>query len=310
VTAPAPPPPSAARADRKAVLRGILLILASTMVFSANDALAKWLTQHHPVTQLVWARFFFQFLLLLLLFRPSRPLALFRTAKPGLQFLRGLLMLACSLLFFMAVRSIPLADAAAIGMANPLIATLLAVLLLGEKIGIRRILAVTVGFIGVLIILRPGLGVMHPAALFALAVAFAYAMFQIVTRKLGVGEAPMTTMFYSSAVGMVVMSAVIPFYWQSATPLQWLMMSGIGVIGGIGHYMVIYAYRQAPVGVLAPFGYFQLLSSTALGYLVFGQLPDRWTAIGAVVVTASGIYVLYRETVRQRERRQQEGASE
>jgi len=165
------PVPSGTRPDRGSVLRGIGLILVSTLIFSANDTLIKWLTQHQPVPQLVWARFFFQFLLLLLLIRPSRPLALFRTRKPWLQIARGVLMLVCSLLFVSAVSRIPIAAAAAIGMANPLIATLLAVPLLGEPIGIRRILAVIVGFIGVLLILRPGMGVMDPAALLALGVA-------------------------------------------------------------------------------------------------------------------------------------------
>jgi drug/metabolite transporter (DMT)-like permease len=295
--------PGSARPDSNVVLRGILLILISTLIFSANDALVKWLTQHHPVPQLVWARFFFQLLLMLLLIRPSRPLAMFRTQRPGLQVTRGLLALASSLLFVFAVQSIPLADAAAIGMANPLIATLLAVPLLGEPIGIRRILAVTVGFVGVLVILRPGLGVMHPAALFALGVAFTYALFQIVTRKLGPTEVPMATMFYSSIVGVVVMSVVVPFFWVPADPLHWLLMAVMGAVGAVGHYMVVRAYRLAPVGVLSPFGYFQLIASTLLGLLVFGQFPDGWTIVGAVIVTCAGLYVLYRETVRRRERR-------
>ena len=295
------------RPDRGAVLRGIGLILASTLIFSANDALIKWLTQYHSVPQLVWARFFFQFLLMLLLVRPSRPLALFRTRKPKLQIFRGVLMIASSLLFVSAVERIPLADAAAIGMANPLIATLLAVPLLGEAIGIRRIIAVTVGFIGVLIILRPGMGVMDPAALYAFGVAATYALFQIATRKLGTTEAPMSTMFYSTIVGVVAMSLFLPFFWAPASALHWLLMAATGLVGAIGHYMVVRAFRLAPVGVLSPFGYFQLLASTGLGFLVFNQLPDRWTVAGAVIVTGCGLYVLYRETVRRRERRVREG---
>jgi drug/metabolite transporter (DMT)-like permease len=298
--------PGSARPDPNAVLRGILLILVSTLIFSANDALVKWLTLHQPVPQLVWARFFFQLLLMLLLIRPSRPLAMFRTQNLGLQITRGLLALASSLLFVFAVQSIPLADAAAIGMANPLIATLLAVPLLGEPIGIRRILAVTVGFIGVLAILRPGSGVMDPAAFFALGVAFTYALFQIVTRKLGPTEAPMTTMFYSSIVGVLVMSLIVPFFWAPASALHWLLMAIMGAVGAVGHYMVVRAFRLAPVGVLSPFGYFQLIASTLLGLVVFGQFPDGWTILGAVIVTCSGLYVLYRETVRRRERRERQ----
>jgi drug/metabolite transporter (DMT)-like permease len=294
------------RPDRCQILRGILLSLAATCIFSCNDALATWLTQYHPVPQLVWARFSFQFLLMLALFRPSRPLALLRTQRPVLQVVRSLLLLGSSLLFFMAIRYIPLADAAAIGQASPLIATLLAVVFLGERIGVRRIVAILVGFLGVLLILRPGVGVMHPAALFALGVAVAYAAFQIVTRKLGATEAPMNTLFWSAVVGTAVMSAVVPLFWSEASLAHWAMMAVMGIIGGGGHYLVIRAFRLAPVGVLAPFSYFQLIVSAIMGYVVFDQFPDAWTILGAGVLTLSGLYVLYRETVRRRERREQE----
>lgn len=294
------------RPDRGQILRGILLSLAATCIFSCNDALAKWLTGYHPVPQLVWARFTFQLLLMLLLFRPSRPFALLRTQRPWLQGLRSLLLLASSLLFFLAIRYIPLADAAAIGQASPLIATLLAVLFLGERIGIRRIAAILAGFLGVLLILRPGAGVMQPAALAALGVAVAYAGFQIVTRKLGATEAPINTLFWSAVVGTAVTSLVVPFFWSEASLAHWAMMAVMGMVGGAGHYLVIRAFRLAPVGVLAPFSYFQLIVSTIMGYVVFGQFPDAWTILGAVVLTMSGLYVFYRETVRRRERLQQE----
>jgi drug/metabolite transporter (DMT)-like permease len=293
---------AATAADRSAVLKGVALSLTATLMFTCNDTLVKWLTQHHPIAQLVWARYVFHFLLMLVLFRPSRPLALLRTQRPGLQILRALLLLGSTAFFFTAVSFIPIADATAIGLVGPLIATLLAVPILGEPIGIRRILACVVGFIGALVILRPGLGVMHWAAILPLGSAMVYACFQIATRSLGPTEAPENTLFYAAIVGTVVSSLVVPFYWQPIEPSHWPLLVLIGGVGGIGHYFVIRAYRLVPVGVLAPFGYFSLITATLTGWLAFGHLPDRWTVVGALILTGSGLYVLYRETVRRRER--------
>jgi drug/metabolite transporter (DMT)-like permease len=284
------------------VLWGIGLSVTATTMFVCNDSLVKWLTQDHAVAQLVWARYFFHFLLTLALFRPSRPLALLRTQRPTLQVFRALLLLLSTGLFFTAVSHIPIADASAIGLVGPLIATLLAVPLLGEPIGVRRVAACLVGFIGALIILRPGLGVMHWAAVLPLLSALVYAVFQIATRSLGPTEAPETTLFYTAFVGAAVSSLVVPFFWQPIALERWLPMAVIGLVGGAGHYLVIRAYRLAPVGVLAPFGYFNLVVATAVGWLAFGDLPDHWTVLGAMILTGSGLYVLYRETVRRRER--------
>ena len=292
----------AAAADRSAVLTGVALSLTATVMFSCNDTLVKWLTQHHSIAQLVWARYVFHFLLMLVLFRPSRPLALLRTRRPGLQILRAILLLASTAFFFTAVSFIPIADATAIGLVGPLIATLLAVPILGEPIGVRRILACVVGFIGALVILRPGLGVMHWAAVLPLGSALVYACFQIATRSLGPTEAPENTLFYTAIVGTLVSSLIVPFFWAPIELAHWPLLIGIGCVGGIGHYFVIRAYRLVPVGVLAPFGYFSLVTATLTGWLAFGQLPDHWTVGGALILTGSGLYVLYRETVRRRER--------
>jgi len=284
------------------VLRGILLSVAATSMFTCNDTLVKWLTQSHPIPQLVWARYFFHFLLMLLLFRPSRPMALLHSQRPVLQVFRAVLLLLSTGFFFTAIHHIPMADATAIGLVGPLIATLLAVPMLGEKIGIRRIAACTVGFIGALIIIRPGFGMMHWAVVLPLCSSCVYAVFQILTRRIGGSDAPLTTLFYTAIVGTAVSSAVVPFFWQPVDWARWPLLVLIGMVGGGGHYLVIRAYQLAPVGVLAPFAYFQLVTATLLGFLVFGQLPDQWTVVGAVILTCSGLYVLYRETVRRRER--------
>ena len=289
-------------APQAAVLRGILLSVAATTMFTCNDTLVKWLTQHHPIPQLVWARYFFHFLLMLLLFRPSRPWALLHSARPGLQAFRALLLLVSTGFFFTAIRFIPMADATAIGLIGPLVATLVAVPMLGERIGIRRLSACVVGFIGALIIIRPGFGMIHWAAVLPLCSSCIYALFQVLTRRIGGSDAPLTTLFYTAVVGAGVSSLAAPFVWAPIEWTHWPLLVLIGLVGGGGHYLVIRAYQLAPVGVLAPFAYFQLVTATVLGFIVFGQLPDRWTVLGAVVLTASGLYVLYRETVRRRER--------
>jgi drug/metabolite transporter (DMT)-like permease len=213
-----------------------------------------------------------------------------------------MLLLASTALFFTAVSLMPIADAASISLVGPLIATLLAVPLLGEPIGIRRIIACLIGFLGALIILRPGLGVMHWAALLSLMSSSIYALFQIATRALGPDEAPQTTLFYTAIVGTLAASLVVPFFWQPIAWERWPLLVLIGLVGGTSHYLVIRAYRLAPVGVLAPFSYFNLVMVTIGGWLVFDHLPDRFTVLGALILTGSGLYVLYRETVRRRER--------
>ncbi len=277
-------------------LLGILLALAAMLLLSLMDLLAKYLGQSLPVAQIVWARYFFQCIIMLAVFWPRRGLGLIRTSRPGLQLFRSLLLVLCTVIFFTAIRYMSLADAVAISFVSPLMVTALSVPLLGEVVGRRRWSAVAIGFVGAMIIVRPGMGVMHWAAWLLLGLALAYALYQITTRMLSRTDDPMATLFISALVGAVLASLVVPFYWQTPENIGiWLLLVLMGVTGGVGHYVLIRSFEYAPVAVLAPLSYTALLWNTLFGYLVFGDLPDRWTLGGAAILIATGIYILYRE---------------
>jgi drug/metabolite transporter (DMT)-like permease len=194
----------------------------------------------------------------------------------------------------------PLADASSISAIAPLIVTALSVFVLGEKVGLRRWAAVLVGFAGVLIIIRPGPNVINPWAFLPIINAFCFAAYTLTTRSLNSTDAPATSLFYGAFTGAVLISAVAPFTWQPMEPLDWFKMVLLGLTGGLSHLLLIRAYEHAQASVLSPFSYTQIVWTSFLGYVAFGDLPDRWTVVGATIVSAAGIYVFYRETVRRR----------
>ena len=192
--------------------------------------------------------------------------------------------------------------------ATPFIVALLAGPMLSERVGPRRLAAIGVGFVGVLIITRPGLGGMHPAALLCVIAAVCYALYGISTRVLAAHDSSATTMFYSGIAGVVLMTPALPAIWTTPpSPLVWGVMLLMGAFGALGHWLLILAHARAPAPLLAPFIYTQIVWMLALGYAIFGDLPDRWTLIGAAVVIASGLYLLYRERVRSAEARRATG---
>jgi len=189
----------------------------------------------------------------------------------------------------------PIADAVAIAFIAPLIAVGMSVLLLGERVGPRRWSAVVVGFVGMLIIIRPGAGVLQWTVVFPIGMATFYALYQVVTRMIRGSADPLNALFYTALVGAVAASLVVPFFWEMPTLRQAAMLVGIGLMGGIGHWFIIMAYERAEVSAVAPFAYTELIWAVVLGYLVFGEFPDLYTFIGAGVIAAAGLYVLYRE---------------
>jgi drug/metabolite transporter (DMT)-like permease len=281
---------------------GIQLMALAILMFGCLDAQAKWLTQSLPAVQVAWARYFGHFLVMTLLFWPRRGASLLVTRRLPMQLFRSLLLVACTLLFFTAISYMPLADAIAISFVSPLLVTALSVPLLKENVGVRRWSAVGIGFVGMLIILRPGLGVVHWAAGLILLMSLSYALFQITTRLLARTEDAIVTLYYSAVVGVVLLSIAVPFFWVD--PTRWYeaaMLAGLGFFGGLGHYFLIKAHDLAPVALLSPMTYGSLLTGTLFGYLVFGQFPDGWTLLGAGILVATGAYIIYRETVRRRE---------
>lgn len=278
---------------------GIGLMCAALAVFSVLDASAKWIADHMDALQGVWARYAVSVVLVMALLNPwSRP-GVMKTRAPKLQAIRSLMLLLSTVFNFLALQYLQLAEAMTLVFAAPLLIALLSGPFLGEWPGPRRLAAIAVGFLGVLIVMRPGVGGLHPAAFLTLAGVVCYAFYNLLTRKLASVDSSETTMVYSGVAGIVLMTPLMPFIWTTpASPLIWAVMLLMGACGAFGHWMVIGAHRRAPATVLAPLMYTQLIWMLILGWLVFGQWPDRWTLAGGAVVVASGLYIIYRERVR------------
>lgn len=272
----------------------ILLVIAAVTLYAVIDALAKVMVQDMDVLQIIWSRFAFA-LPLLPLFVGSRWTELWRTDRPGLQVARGLVPVIAGIAIVLALKVMPLADATALMFVSPLMLTALAVPLLKERVGLHRWTAVVVGFLGVLVIVRPGGETMQWAALLPLVTAFLYALYQIATRVLSRSTPAPTTFAYMVAVGTVASSLALPFVWRTPDAMGWAMMAASGLLHGLAHYLVTRAFALAPAAVLAPYNYAQLVGASLIGYAAFGHLPDGWTIGGAVIIVAAGLYVAYRE---------------
>jgi drug/metabolite transporter (DMT)-like permease len=285
------------------VLSGILLMCAGVSTFPFMNAAVKLLSPNYPAAQITWARFTGHLIFMLVVFLPKHRWALLRTRKPVLQISRSMLMLVSNLVFVMAIGSVPLATASAIGFTSPLIVTALSVPLLHEQVGWRRWSAVLVGFAGALMVTRPGGGgLADPAVLLLLASSFAYALYQIATRSVGRYDSAATGIIFAALLGSLVMSLAMPFIFVTPARLSdWLLFGSLGLLGGIGHYLVIQAFQRGSAAVIAPLGYVELVGSAVLGYVIFHNFPDLWTWVGAGVIIASGIYIAFRERQRRQE---------
>lgn len=278
---------------------GIVFMMAGIAMFANGEAAVKHLAAHYDVMQVVWARYTFHALLFLAIFSRMGIVNQIRTRRPALQLGRSILLLMGTALFFTALRFLPLADAVAINFVSPLLVTAFSIPLLGERVGVRRWAAIVVGLAGVLIIIRPGSAAVHWAAVLPLGTAVCYAFYQIMTRIASRTEDARTNLFWTSAVGAIVTSAIAPFVWTAPDGLGWLLMAATGLLFGFGHFLLIKGLEIAPASVLSPFMYTQIIWAMVLGLLVFGQFPDSFTFGGAAIVIASGLYVWYRETGRR-----------
>ncbi len=276
-----------ARADRP--FRGIALILASTVFLGASDVTAKYLSATLPSIEIAWIRFLVFALIMSPAMVPGSPLYALRSQRPGLQAMRGVALLGSSLFFISGLRFLPIAEASATGFVAPLFVTALSIVFLGETVGVRRWLATAVGLIGVLIILRPGTGAFHPAAFFPIVSALAWACTLIMTRMMSGRDHAITTMTYSSIVGVCILSALVRFVWVAPSWHDILFGIFIGLASTAGQWIVVLAFRYADASVLAPFSYTQLLWVSILGFVIFGEMPDIWTVTGAVFIVGSGL---------------------
>lgn len=279
-------------------LRGIALYCAAMLMFSLLDTSAKFASSYLPTLEVVWARYAFSVVFAVLLLRSWARPADYLTRRPYMQALRAVLLLASTAFNFLALRYLQLAEAAAITFAAPLLVTALSGPILGEWPGPRRWAAVLIGFIGVLIIIQPEPGAFRPATLLSVGAAFCYAGYGLTTRMLSATETPAGMLVYGSLLAVVVLTPALPAVGK--LPPDWLVAAALvatGFFAAVGHWSLIVATRHAPAPVLVPFQYTQILWMPILGFLVFGDIPGATTFIGAVVVIASGLYILYRQRV-------------
>jgi drug/metabolite transporter (DMT)-like permease len=284
------------RQEQRQHLIAIGLMCAALASFACLDTMAKYLNGYMDTLQVVWARYLGAFVVAVAISNPFTRPGLMRTGRPRLQVGRSMLLLGSTLLNFFALRFLQMDQALAIVFTTPFFVAILSGPVLSEWVGWRRWTAICVGFVGVLLVARPGFGGIHPAALISLAAAVFYAGYNITTRLIARTDSNETTLFYSNLVGALVMTPIVPFVWTTPTdPVVIILMLVCGAFGSFGHYMLIIAHRHAPPSMLAPFIYSQLVWVIALGYLVFSDVPSGWTLLGAAVVVASGLYMLYRE---------------
>ncbi|GEO13428.1 DMT family transporter [Microvirga aerophila] len=285
---------------RRQRLVGIALMCGALICFSGLDATAKWLNRSVDPLVTVWARYMSAVILTSLVINPWTQPGFTRTRRLPLQLLRSFLVFLSTVCNFVALQYLQLVETMSIMFSTPLIVALVAGPILGEWVGARRLVAVGIGFLGVLVITRPGLGAMHPAALLSLTGAVSYAFYGITTRMLASSDSSKTTTFYSGVAGIVLMMPLLPWFWTTPpTALTWALLALTGVFGAVGHWLLILAHARAPAAILSPFIYTQIIWMLALGYIVFGDWPDAWTFLGAGIVIASGMYLLYRERARQ-----------
>jgi drug/metabolite transporter (DMT)-like permease len=279
--------------------KAIVLAISATVLFGSSDTISKYLSGSLPIVEFIWIRYVL-FLIMALYLTGRRPHRSVRPRNPRQQVIRGLCVVGSSILFVYGVRQMTMAQATTISFLSPLLITILSIPLLNESVGPRRWAAVAAGMIGMLVVVRPGMGGFQPAALFGVASSACWALALIITRKISSSDTPQTTVLWSAAIGTVILTLMLPFEAIWPTAEQFGLSLVLGILASGGQWLVILAHRLAPASLLAPFFYSQLIWVTGLGFLVFGNLPDQWTLAGAGIIVASGLYTAHRERVRAR----------
>jgi drug/metabolite transporter (DMT)-like permease len=279
----------------------ILLVVSSVLCFTLLDTVTKFMTQRYPVPVIVWTRYAVQIVAMLVWLGPGMRLDLVRTRRLGLQIFRGIVLLASSLLFATALKTLPLAEATALNYSTPVIVVIMARLFLGEPMTPPRIAFVIGGLAGMLLIVRPGTSVFQGSAAYALFAALCYAIYQILTRLMA-GENPRVLLFYPAVVGTLVMTVLAPgFDWPVFMPWTHvaLLIAG-GLFGTLGHFLFILAFRHAPASAITPFTYMQLVWATLVGWIAYQHFPDGATIGGMGVIAGSGLLIALHERRRAR----------
>jgi len=278
-------------------MRGPILNLSAWLILPIMDAIAKYLSYSLPILQITWFRFFFSAVITgIFIYLFSRK-SFVRSKNIKSQVLRGILLLTSSLLFFYAISVISLAKALTLAFICPLIVTALSPYFLKERVGRRRWTAVIVGFIGVLLVIRPGIVEFNWASLASLGTGLCYAIYLIVTRSLKDTDNGLLTLLFTSIVGTVVLSVYLPFVWVNPSLNQLLLAVNMGFIAALAHGLIIISYNYSDASKLAPLGYFEIIPNIIIGYIWFSDFPDKYTVLGLLVIILSGIYVFRREQI-------------
>ena len=276
-------------------MKAIILNLSAWVMLPIMDGFAKYLSSTLPVLQITWSRYFFTVVIalpiMLIFFRKN----LTWTEQPKLQLIRGLLLFCANVLFFYSISIISLSKALTLAFIAPLIVTILSPVLLGEKVGLRRWAAVIIGFIGSLIVIRPGFVEINLASIAALGTGVLYGFYLIVTRKLHNSDHPLLTLLITGVVGVILGTMIMPAVWVQPTITEWYMMFAIGFFASIGHLFLILSLRYADASKLAPFGYFEIVTNVIIGFYFFNHFPDNWTFLGLFIIMSTGIYIFRRE---------------
>ncbi len=293
---------STSKPGSSAPLLGVLyLCLAAAFFLTGLNAIVKLLVVDYHMAQIIWFRCVVHLGFMVALFMPAMGLRLFASRRPLLQWTRSLTQLVTFTLIWVSLIWTPMTTVTMVLFTGPLILVALSVPFLGERVGPRRWAAVFIGFAGVLIVLRPGADVAHWASLLVLGGAFFYAVYQIQTRKLAGYDDPRTTAVYTILAAFIVSTGAVPFYWEAPhSAADWLLFIALGVVGGLGHFLIIKAYQHAEASLLGPFDYSQLVGASLFGFLIFGEIPDRWTWAGTSIIIASGLYIAHREARQRR----------
>lgn len=276
-------------------LRGISLIVLATLLFATHDTLSKYLSGIYPVIMVVWVRYVLHTLLMAGIFMPSAGLRVLRTKRPGLQALRATCLLGTSLLFTSGLMFIPLAEATAVNFLAPLLVTALSVPLLGEHVTRGQWIAVLVGFLGVMVIVHPGGELFTPAVLLPLGSAMCFACYQLLTRLVSAHDSPTTSNFFAGLFNSLLMSTLVPFFWQTPQLKHLPLMLALGTCGMVAHLLLTQAFRFAAPAMLAPFGYCQIVFAGLLGFLVFSHAPSLTAQFGIVVICLSGLAAAWQQ---------------
>jgi drug/metabolite transporter (DMT)-like permease len=272
----------------------ILLFIAGVSCFGVMDGIGKLLAADFPVLQLVWARYAFAVPIILATTAPAGWLNLLRCERPLLQAVRGLLPLFAGASILLGLRFLSLADATVITFAAPLFVVALSAPILRERVGMAAWVGVALGFVGVLIVVRPGANSIAWAALLPLTTAFLFALYQVLTRLASRGDAPSTTLAWTILIGFILTTPFLPLGWANGSRAGWLLLIFSGLLYGTGQLLLIRALAAAPAAILTPFTYTQIVAAVLFAMLVLGELPDPWTFVGTALIVLAGLYVVRR----------------